>query len=109
MLSLQEIKQKIEENLPGSKAEILDPRKDGKHLKAIITHPDFKGSINVEGVEYWVSAWKRKEDAHPKAPALSFSIQLKEQSGEASTGSQGNDTGNQGQSNDDPFSDNIGF
>ena len=42
------------------------------------THPDFKGSVNVEGVEYWVSAWKRKPDAHPKAPALSFSIQPKE-------------------------------
>ena len=42
-------------------------------------HPDFKGSINVEGVEYWVSGWKRKPDANPKAPALSFSIQAKEQ------------------------------
>ena len=42
------------------------------------THPDFKGTINVEGVEYWVSAWKRKPDANPKAPALSFSIKLKE-------------------------------
>lgn len=42
------------------------------------THPDFKGSLNVEGKEYWVSAWKRKEGANPKAPALSFSIQAKE-------------------------------
>ncbi len=41
-------------------------------------HPDFTGSINVEGKEYWVSAWKRKPDANPKAPALSFSITLKE-------------------------------
>jgi len=48
MLSLQEIKQKIEENLPGSKAEILDPRHDGKHLKAIITHPNFKGKSLIE-------------------------------------------------------------
>jgi len=22
-------------------------------------HPDFKGSITVEGKEYWVSGWKR--------------------------------------------------
>jgi len=43
------------------------------------THPDFTGSINVEGVEYWVSAWKRKEGAKPKAPALSFSVKRKEQ------------------------------
>jgi len=41
-------------------------------------HPDFTGSLNVEGVEYWVSAWKRKPDASDKAPALSFSIKLKE-------------------------------
>ena len=42
------------------------------------THPDFTGALNVEGVEYWVSAWKRKPDASPNAPALSFSIKLKE-------------------------------
>lgn len=42
------------------------------------THPDFTGSLNVNGVEYWVSAWKRKEGAAAKAPALSFSIKLKE-------------------------------
>ncbi|MES2602123.1 MAG: hypothetical protein V4602_15075 [Pseudomonadota bacterium] len=42
------------------------------------THPDFTGSLNVNGVEFWVSAWKRKEDASDKAPALSFSIKPKE-------------------------------
>jgi hypothetical protein len=42
-------------------------------------HPDFTGSLDVNGVEYWVSAWKRKPDAKPKAPALSFSIKPKEQ------------------------------
>ena len=51
-------------------------RNDKKDTPA---HPDFKGSINVEGVEYWVSAWKRKPDANPKAPALSFSVKPKEQ------------------------------
>lgn len=44
------------------------------------THPDFTGSLNVNGVEYWVSAWKRKADANPKAPALSFSIKPKDDS-----------------------------
>ena len=54
------------------------------------THPDFKGTINVEGVEYWVSAWKRKPDANPKAPALSFSIKLKEsQAAQAKAAAQG--------------------
>ncbi len=42
------------------------------------THPDFTGSLNVGGVEYWVSAWKRKEGAPAKAPALSFSVKPKD-------------------------------
>ena len=41
-------------------------------------HPDFTGELNVDGVSYWVSAWKRKEGASDKAPALSFQIKLKE-------------------------------
>lgn len=43
---------------------------------------DFTGSLNVNGVEYWVNAWKRKEDASPDAPALSFSIRPKEDQGQ---------------------------
>lgn len=46
--------------------------------KTIDNHPDFKGTLNVEGVEYWVSAWKRKEGASPKAPALSFSLKQRD-------------------------------
>jgi|SRR5687768_16938952 len=45
-------------------------------------HPDFTGSLNVNGVDYWVSAWKRKEGANPKAPALSFTVKPKEGQGE---------------------------
>lgn len=41
-------------------------------------HPDFTGSLNVGGKEYYVSAWKRKEGASPKAPSLSFSIKSKD-------------------------------
>lgn len=41
-------------------------------------HPDFKGSLNVGGVEYWVSAWKRRSGASDKSPALSFSVKPKE-------------------------------
>jgi len=48
MLTLDQIKQKIEENLPGSKAEILDPRHDGKHLKAIVTYEGFEGKSLIE-------------------------------------------------------------
>ena len=42
------------------------------------THPDFKGSVNVDGREYWVAAWRRADGASPSSPALKFSIQPKE-------------------------------
>lgn len=42
-------------------------------------HPDYKGSLNINGVEYWVSAWKRKPDASDKSPALSFTVKPKEE------------------------------
>jgi single-stranded DNA-binding protein len=50
----------------------------GNDKKESERHPDFKGDINVDGKEYWLSAWKRKPDANPKAPALSFSVQAKD-------------------------------
>lgn len=37
-------------------------------------HPDFTGKLNVEGKDFYVSAWKREEGANPKAPSLRFSI-----------------------------------
>jgi len=43
------------------------------------SHPQFKGSAEVNGVEYWVSGWLRKADANPKAPAMSFSFTVKDQ------------------------------
>ena len=43
------------------------------------THPDFTGNLNVDGVEYWVNAWKRKADSNPKAAALSFSVKRKDE------------------------------
>ena len=42
------------------------------------TQPDFTGSLNVEGVEYFFDAWKRKPDAKPTTPALTFSIKRKD-------------------------------
>ena len=26
-------------------------------------HPDYKGSLNVNGVDYWISGWKKKSKA----------------------------------------------
>ena len=50
----------------------------GNSKKEKDTHPDFKGELNVEGVEYWVSAWRRGEGANQNAPALKFAITKKE-------------------------------
>ena len=50
----------------------------GNTDKKTPTHPDFSGTINVDGKEYFIDGWKRKPDANPKAPALSGSIKLKE-------------------------------
>lgn len=58
----------------------------GNEKKEKDTHPDFTGSLNVEGTEYWVSAWKRKPDAGPKAPALSFSVKPKDEQQSRSSG-----------------------
>ena len=66
------------------------------------THPDFTGSLDVDGVQYWVSAWKRKEDAGPKSPALSFSVKPKEEAQAPQRTGGGNARG--GQPDDDiPF------
>ena len=36
------------------------------------THPEYNGSINVEGVEYWLSAWvKERNDGTGKFFSLS--------------------------------------
>lgn len=53
-----------------------DKKREGKQ------DADFTGSLNVNGVEFWVNAWKRKEGAADKAPALSFSIRPKEDQGQ---------------------------
>ena len=41
------------------------------------THPDFKGSLNVKGEEFWISAWKQNGGADSEAPGLLFSVQPK--------------------------------
>ena len=49
----------------------------GNANKETENQPDYKGNLNVDGVEYFVSGWKRKPDANPKAPALSLSLTKK--------------------------------
>lgn len=65
----EEIKKRIEERLKGATAEILDPRKDGIHLKAIITYPGFKDKKLVEQhrMVYEVLKEELKEEIHALA------------------------------------------
>lgn len=39
---------------------------------------DFTGTLDVDGIKYFINAWKRKEGASPKAPPLSGSIKRKD-------------------------------
>ncbi len=61
----------------------------------------FTGSVNVEGVEYWVNAWKRKPDAKEGSPSLSFSLNRKDQNHAPNPGNQSPPA--------DDFSDEIPF
>lgn len=40
------------------------------------SHPDYKGSCEVEGIEYWMSAWVK---VGQKGKFMSLSFQVKEQ------------------------------
>jgi len=75
-------------------------------------HPDFRGSLNVNGQEFWVSAWKRDPNGNPKAPALKFSIQPKDspqhsQAAQSSYGGKGSGAAPASQKED--FDDEIPF
>ena len=48
-------------------------------------HPDLSGLINIEGKEYWISGWTRKEGASPSSPVVSMSVRPKEDQGFAHT------------------------
>ena len=69
MLTLQQIKEKIEVGLPGAQVEILDPRKDGIHLKAIVTYDGFQGKSLIEQHQMVYDTLKEelKEELHALA------------------------------------------
>lgn len=50
----------------------------GNDRKETDRHPDFRGQANIEGVEYWVAAWKRGPNDNPKSPALRFAFTPKD-------------------------------
>jgi len=50
--------------------------------KTTASHPDYRGSINVDGVEYWISSWVKEAGPTAKNPGqqfLSHSLTKKEQ------------------------------
>ena len=69
MATTTEIKQKIERGLPGSHVEILDPRHDGVHIKAVVTYTGFKGKKLLEQHRMVYDTLKEelKEEVHALA------------------------------------------
>lgn len=65
--------------------------------------PDYKGSLDVEGVQFWVSGWvrKRKSDG---SPFLSIKVEKKEQQNLPSAAAAAVPGGaGQGESGDEPL------
>lgn len=50
--------------------------KNDKKLDA--KHPDYKGSVNVNGQEFWVSAWIKPKKSNPAERFMSLSIKAKD-------------------------------
>jgi stress-induced morphogen len=48
MTHITEIKQRIEEGLPGSTAEVEDTVGDNRHFRAVVTAPQFEGLTRIE-------------------------------------------------------------
>ena len=40
--------------------------------------PHWTGRANIDGVDYWVSAWKKADDAKEGAPSISFAFKKAE-------------------------------
>lgn len=47
--------------------------------KQTANHPDYKGQINANGVEYWVSAWIKPMKSNPEKRFMSVSLTPKQQ------------------------------
>ena len=74
MITLEEIKEKIENTIPNSDAEIINDRNDGMHFKAIVTSSSFNGKSLVEQHRMVYSALEEEL----KRKLHSLSIETKE-------------------------------
>lgn len=50
----------------------------GNKKKEKETHADFTGNATIDGVEYWVNAYKRRPDEPANRPSLKFYFVRKE-------------------------------
>lgn len=75
--------------------------------KASDTHADFTGTINIDGVEYFLNGWKRKEGAKSGSPSLSVSVKRKDKQPSAPQGK--SDPISTGRPRNDDFADDIPF
>ena len=55
-------------------------------------HPDLSGSIMIDGKEYWVSGWKKKQGQGDRAPVVSLSVRPKDYKDSQPTGSPASNT-----------------
>lgn len=81
------------------------------HGKKTDQHPDYRGSLNVEGSEYWVSMWINVE-ATGNQPPIKFSIREKEVKEVAAASSEDLEAIKalaRGPDKDKPFDDDIPF
>lgn len=49
-----------------------------KDKKTTANHPDYKGTINVNGQEFWLSAWIKPTKKDASVKFMSLSVQPKE-------------------------------
>ncbi len=53
-------------------------KKDPDHPEYRETLPEFTGELDIDGVKYFIDAWKRKDGANPKAPPLAGKVKRKD-------------------------------
>lgn len=65
-MTLDQIKQIIEQSIPQSKAYILDPMNDGQHLQAFVVSPAFEGMMLIKQHQMVMKPLKEalKESVH---------------------------------------------
>lgn len=70
--------------------------------KTVETQPDYTGTINIEGVDYWLNGWRSPEGASDRAPVLKFSVAPKE-APKPIPAAENNELSNSGFDDDIPF------